>query len=92
MLVNREYLDINVLDEGFTLSRLWLFREDMSKAKYELEELRDLAVKFGDTAKVVDYEKQLQFIIRNLDSVEYVMEQKETEIFLYTQYGDACLN
>ena len=47
MIINKEYVDIATLDERFTLSGLWQFREKIGLAKAQLEDIRFEALKKG---------------------------------------------
>jgi hypothetical protein len=92
MNITNEYLDMKVLDEGFTLSALWQFRENLALAKSQVEDIKMDALRDGEIVKATRYGRELHFIVRNLETVEAVMVEKENDIFFFTEYGDACLN
>jgi len=92
MNVSKEYLEMDVLDEGFSLSSLWQFRENLGLARNQIEELQMEALSNGEVVKATKYGRELHFIVRNLETVEKVMVEKENDIFMFTKYGDACLN
>ncbi len=92
MNITKEYLDVEVLDEGFSLSSLWQFRENLGLARDQVEELQADALRNGEVVKATNYGRELHFIVRNLETVETVMMEKENDIFMFTQYGDVCLN
>jgi hypothetical protein len=92
MNVSKEYLEMDVLDEGFSLSSLWQFRENLGLARNQIEELQMEALSNGEVVKATKYGRELHFIVRNLETVEKVMVEKENHIFMFTKYGDACLN
>jgi len=92
MNITSEYLDISVLDEGFNLSRLWDFRENLGLARLQVEELKMEALKNGEIVRATKYGRDLHYIVRNLERVELVMTEKENDIFFFTKYGDVCLS
>ena len=92
MNVSKEYLEMDVLDEGFSLSTLWQFRENLGLARNQVLELQTEALVNCQMVKATNYGRELHFIVRNLETVEAVMIEKENDIFMFTQYGDVCLN
>lgn len=92
MNISKEYLDVQTLEEGFNLSTLWQFRENLGLARNQAEELQIEALSNGQVVKATNYGRELHFIVRNLETVEAVMMEKEYDIFMFTKYGDACLN
>ena len=90
--IDKELMDIGVLGEGFTLSGLWLFREDLVYIKTNLEEHKEQAIYLQMLRNAVEIEKQLYFVNRNIELVESVMMTKELDVFVFTDYDEISLN
>ncbi len=80
MLVDEEVLDITILDEGFSLSALWLFRDEIREYRQHLIDCKE------------DTPKKLIMIDYNIEMVECVMIGRELDVFVTTEYGDFSLN
>lgn len=80
------------LNESFTLSSLWSFREDLINVRDSVFGLMEQALLLHDLNKALTYEKQLIFIDQNIDRIEFTMLMKESEIFEYWEYCEICLN
>lgn len=89
---SEELADVTVLDEGFNLSQLWTLREDLNSIIEDLEELKRLAISIRDKDELVDAEKKLFFLYRNVNIVEEAMMNKENEIFEFLVCQEFCLN
>jgi len=92
MKIDTELLDVTVLLEGFNLSKLWAFYEEINFLKTELDRLKQQAILLGKHKDLIDIETQLYFVNRNTHLIEEIMEIKELDIFSVTEYGDICLN
>ena len=92
MDVAKEYLDPTILNEGYTLSHLWSLREKLFRICENTERGHLLSIKLGKVIDATNFGKDLHFIRRNIELIEYVMEEKQFEIFEYTEYGDIGLN
>jgi hypothetical protein len=89
---SEELADVTVLHEGFTLSQLWLLREELNSIIEDLEEVKRLAIDICDKDELVDAEKKLFFLYRNVNIVEEAMMCKETQIFEFLMFEEFCLN
>ncbi len=92
MDIFKEYIDPTALLDSFNLSRLWKFREDLAQARLQAEEIKLEAIREGNMIEATKFGRDLHFIGRNLETIEMVMMEKELDIFMYTEYGDSCLN
>jgi len=89
---SEEIADVTVLYEGFTLSQLWLLRNDLNSIIEDLEEVKRLAISIRDKRELVEAEKKLFFLYRNVNIVEEAMMNKENEIFEFLVCQEFCLN
>jgi hypothetical protein len=90
MSVDKELMDIDILLEGFTLSSLFLLREQIFKIR---DILKDARTKNHASAIInVKIEKKSYFVRKNVEIIEHAMVIKESEIFYLTKYSDYCLN
>lgn len=92
MNIDKELMDATILNEGFTLSSLWLLRDKLLIMSKELEILKELGITLRNVKETVDAETKLYYINTNLALIESVMEMKEFELFEISEYGDICLN
>ena len=73
MRIDTHLLKLEDLIEGYSLSQLWMLREDIVLCKIDLEEIKDRALtlfNFNDLRKI---EEQLFYINRNIWLVEEAM-------------------
>lgn len=92
MRFNRQLLDSEFLEYGFTLSTLWGLRERLIQFRDSLEAIKEKALTLFDVKKLIDIEQQLSFVNQNIDRVEYMMVSKENDIFVVTDMAEICLN
>jgi len=88
----KELADTTVLNEGFNLSQLWFLREDINKIIEDLEEVKRLSILIQDKKELVETEKKLYFLNRNISIIEETMVTKENEIFEFIICDEICLN
>lgn len=92
MRVDKQLMDITVLDEGFGLSHLWEMRENLLELQAGLREQKETAIYLGRLSMAAKHEEQLYYVNGNLEIVEQVMSHKELDILVLTEYGEVCLN
>lgn len=90
--IDEEFIDASILHEGFNLSTLYAFQDDLIDLKNTLEQLRDAAIEMRDKKEAVDAERKLYYLNGNIEVVRSVIETKEMDIFQFSRYGDICLN
>ncbi len=92
MNVNKDLMDITILNEGFELSQLWALREAILKIKHGLDGLKTKALSRSQLDEARKLESELFYVNRNIEIVETVMVGKEIDIFQVTEFSDICLN
>lgn len=92
MNVNKDLMDITILNEGFELSQLWSLRETILKIKHGLDVLKTKALSRSQIDEARKLESELFYVNRNIEIVETVMAGKELDIFQVTEFSDICLN
>ena len=92
MRPDRQLYSPEYLHDGFTLSTLWGFREELVKFRQDLESIQQSAMNLYDFEKASNIENQLRFVEQNIDRIELTMILKENDIFLFTGFGEMCLN
>lgn len=90
--LDKEVLDETILLEGFSLSALWLLREQLQQLIEVSEQLKDTAFNIIDFTLLNETETNLDFLVINLDIVERVMIDKEGDIFEAGEYIEMCYN
>ena len=92
MKVDEQFIDSTILEEGFNLSTLYCFYDDMLNLKSTLEELRDTAIDMRLKKDAVDAERKLYYLTGNIEIVLGVISMKEMTIFEFTEFGELCWN
>jgi hypothetical protein len=92
MRFDQQLLTPDYLEHEFTLSTLWGLREKLVNFKNSLEKIKDKASNLFEPKRLGEIEHQLFIVNQNIDNVECMMVNKETEIFIVTGMSDICLN
>lgn len=92
MRIDTHLLKLEDLIEGYSLSQLWMLREDIVLCKIDLEEIKDRALTLFNFENLRKIEEQLFYINRNIWLVEEAMLKKEGQIFEFIGGNDMCLN
>ena len=92
MKVDEQFIDSTILEEGFNLTKLYCFYDDMLSLRNTLEELRDTAIEMLLKKDAVDAERKLYYLNGNIEIVLSVINMKEMTIFEFTEFGELCWN
>lgn len=92
MKVDEQFIDSTILEEGFNLTKLYCFYDDMLSLRNTLEELRDTAIEMLLKKDAVDAERKLYYLNGNIEIVLSVISMKEMTIFEFTEFGELCWN
>jgi hypothetical protein len=92
MRFDRQLFDPKYLEYEYTLSALWGLREKLINFRDSLSVIQQKAANLFDAKKMVEIERQLSYVNQNIDRVEFIMINKENEIFVVTGMAEICLN
>ena len=88
----KELANVDTLYYGFNLAQLWYLREELNLIIADLEELKNLSIKICDKKELLEAEKKLFYLNRNVSIVEETMVKKEAHIFEFLICDEFCLN
>ena len=85
MRIDEQLLEMEVLEEGFNLNTLWVFKQNIVECKTKVERLAIMAKELGKMKESAKCVVQLYYLTKNIELVETVMGLKEVDLFFKPQ-------
>jgi hypothetical protein len=86
MSVDEELLEIDILEQGFNINTLWVFKENIIECKLRVEKLATMGKELGKMKESAKCVVQLYYLTKNIELVETVMGLKEIDLFYMPQF------